>query len=164
LKRLVIVEGPTDKVFIEELARRLGLEARALMTRGTPSPDAVSRLVEFELRRGKYSKVIVLMDQHNLPENECTRRLEEILEAISHEAKRGVLVKRCLESWILAAHCICSDPEGLENPVRELRELYRRRYLKSPEAVRSVAREIDVSHAREKSPTFKQLLEALQDP
>jgi len=107
------------------------------------------------------------MDQHNLPEDERMRRLREILEAIPHEAKRGVLVKRCLESWILAAYCICSDPEGLEDPLRELRELYRkrgRRYLRSPEAVRSVAREMDISHAREKSLTFKQFLKALQDP
>jgi hypothetical protein len=57
-----------------------------------------------------------------------------------------IVVKRSIESWILAGLCV-NNPENIEDPEEELKKLMQkmgRYFIKSPEVYKRLAKEVDL--------------------
>jgi len=159
----VVVEGPSDAGFIEEVCRRVGVECRVLITRGN-RVDKVARLIKAV---APYTEqVLVLKDAHRLTER-VLRGLEERLIGKLGDLKdviakvKVLRVVESIESWILAGFCE-ENPEGTPNPEARLRERVGGFLVKSWESYRRIAVKIDIEHAERRSPSFREFLGILK--
>jgi len=163
---LVVVEGESDKGFVEGLAEKLSLEVRVLKMRGN-RPNKAIRIVKAALAAQNYSKVIVLKDQHESGEEAVREKLQVIVTGIQHKHVHAIIVKRAIEAWILAGMDIHSA-ESIEKPDDYLDTILKQRgrgnYIKSSEKARQLAKEIDLQVAQKLSPTLKEFIGSLRDP
>lgn len=76
MRHIIVVEGITDKGIIQGIAEKLRVrpKPKILLMSGN-RPEKVVRCINSELTSGKYSKVIILKDQHRYPESSVTRYL-----------------------------------------------------------------------------------------
>jgi len=166
MEHLVVVEGESDKGFVYGLAERLGVKVKVLKMRGN-RPDKVVRIVRAELANQKYSKVIVLKDQHDTSEDVVRRKLQEIKAQIKGHRIHTIMVRRAIEAWMLAGMGI-SNAESIEKPDEYLNILFRREgrggYVKSFQKAKQLAKKIKLQEAKNYSPTLKQFIDTLQDP
>lgn len=162
---LIIVEGLTDKGFIEGIAEKLQTPCKVHPIRGN-KPDKVRRLLQ--VFAGEFDKAIILKDLHRGDRETITlvnklkreiRKLENIIPPT-----QIIVIKRSIESWILAGLCI-NNPEEIPDPEEELKKLMQKRgkhYIKSSEVYKRLAKEeVDIKKASVKSETFKDFVELL---
>jgi len=96
------------------------------------------------------------------------------MDKIKHEIKQlenlqhriyTIIVKRSIESWILAGLCV-NNPEEIPNPEEELKRLMEKRgkyFIKSLQVYKRLAKEeIDIGKTLTKSASFKEFIDALQ--
>jgi hypothetical protein len=115
---------------------------------------------------GGFSKAIVLKDLHRggVDRASLTDEAARVVSKLEGLKARVIQVRRSIESWILAG-LSASSPEDVADPEGELKELIRRRgrhYVKSPEAYRQLAEEVDVGCAMARSKTFRDFVECLE--
>lgn len=159
----MVVEGPSDKGFIQGVAERLGLSVDIYVGYGN-RPGKVSRLIRSTAR--ERPKVIVLKDLHRYSESTISRTLCELRRVLGGLNVYFMIVRRCVESWILAGLGF-SHAEEVEDPEGELdRELSRKgmRYVKSPNVTRRLAHMISLEDAMRCSGSFKSFVDKLLDP
>jgi len=165
-RTLIIVEGPTDKAFVEVMAKRLRVACKTYIARGN-KPEKVTRLLRASA--GAFSKAIILKDLHggDLNRSLVISKVAKVVSQLKGLKAYVVQVKRSIESWILAGLSADIDnPEDLPDPEEELRRLMQKEgkyYVKSPEVYKRLAQEVDVEHARAKSKTFEDFLRHLKD-
>lgn len=163
-KHLIIVEGDTDKAVVEEIAKKIKVRVKVLKMRGN-NPDKAARLANSMLSVEDYCKVIILKDEHKHPRETIDKLISRMLEEIQHEKKHPITVKKSIEAWILAGMGV-ANPENIDDPVEHLDHILRKqgkRYIKSPETARRLARHIDLQKAAQHSNTLKQFIETLKD-
>ncbi|MEM2441943.1 MAG: hypothetical protein QXX99_06195 [Candidatus Bathyarchaeia archaeon] len=161
---LVIVEGVTDRSFVEGIAKKLRIRCKVLQMRGN-RPDKIRRLLIAYTKRIR--EAIVLKDLHR-GYKETTALIDRLKAEIGRLGNQGiraqiVTVKRSVESWILAGLSV--NNEEILNPEEVLKEMMQRKgrhYTKSPEVYRQLAREVDIEKAASKSETFRRFIEALK--
>ncbi len=175
---LVLVEGPSDKGFVEEILRRLGLKPRVLVMRGNRPEKAVRYL---KAQKGDYDKAVILKDLHKRREEAVEKLVKKIYSRLKESREdtsrvKCIIVRRALESWFLA------DPEALEKTLgcrvnvggsEELSDLsqylnqelekHGKQYIKSMEVSRRVARKINIETARRRSRSFNEFIEAVMN-
>jgi len=162
---LIIVEGLTDKGFIEGIVEKLQVPCKVRIMRGN-RPERASRLLKALM--GEFSKAIVLKDLHRAG-RETTTLINKLASKIRQIESQGlqsqvIIVKRSIESWILAGLSV-NNPEEILNPEEELKELMQKKgkhYVKSPEIYKRLAKEVDIKEAIAKSETFKNFIEILE--
>ncbi len=162
---LIIVEGLTDRGFVEGIVEKLQVKCKVHPMRGN-RPEKVSRLLK--ALTGEFDKAIILKDLHRAGRdttaliNKITRKVRQLESQILQS--QVIAVKRSVESWILAGLSV-NNPEEIINPEGELRELMQKRgkqYIKSPEIYKRLAKEeVDIKKAIEKSETFKNFVEII---
>ena len=162
---LIIVEGLTDKGFIEGIAEKLQKPCKVHPMRGN-KPEKVRRILASDR---EFEKAIILKDLHR-GEQQTTKLIDEIKREIKklknlQNRIHTIIVKRSVESWILAGLCV-NNPEETPNPEEELKRLMQKRgkcFIKSLEVYKRLAKEgIDLNKALTKSASFKEFLDALQ--
>jgi hypothetical protein len=117
---------------------------------------------------GKFNQAIILKDLHKAG-RDITTLINELKYEIRDLENQGlhlhiIVVKRSIESWILAGLCI-NNPENIEDPEEGLKKVMQKKgryYIKSPEIYRQLAKEVDFEKAVKKSETFKKFIEVLQ--
>jgi hypothetical protein len=145
---VVIVEGPSDKGFIEGLCGRLGVKCLVLIMRGNRF-DKARRL----LRIYEGHPRILVKDLKGSP-----RALDKIAGELGEAGARVVVAVKELEAWILAGLCY-SNAEEIPDPSWELRRA--KGVLKSEHTYREIAASLDLERAKANSPSFRELLEQL---
>ena len=162
--RLIIVEGPSDKGFIEGITEKVGIKCKVKLMRGN-RPEKAARIAKSYFR--DTGKAIILKDLHRASRDVTSliNRFKNIIIQLKNEGIESqlIIVKRSIESWILAGLCV-RNAEEIPDPEEKLKELMQRkgkRYIKSVETLRKLAKETDVEKAIEKSESFKKFIEAL---
>jgi hypothetical protein len=162
---LIIVEGLTDKGFIEGIAEKLQAQCKVHIMRGN-RPEKVSRLLKAFM--GEFNKAIILKDLHRAG-RDTTTLINKLTSKLKQLESQGlqlqvISVKRSIESWILAGLSV-NNPEEILNPEEELKKLMQKKgkqYIKSPEIYKRLAKEeIDIKKAAAKSEAFKNFIEIL---
>jgi hypothetical protein len=148
---LVIVEGPTDKAFLENLCRRLKFPCKVLIMRGN-RPEKAARLIRTFNARKKF----VLKDLHCLNPDFVERIKNELRRLDAHV----VPVRHSVEAWILAGLGMRSA-ENLMDPEEELK---RRGIMKTPGKYGQLAGGIDIDLAMKYSSSFSEFLTKMRDP
>lgn len=165
LTTLIIVEGITDKSFIEGIAEKLQTRCKVHPMRGN-KPDKIRRLLMAfaeEIR-----KAIILKDLHRGYTETTTlvSRLKMEIRKLESQRLQSqiIIVKRNVESWILAGLSV-NNPEEISDPEEELKKIMQkkgRHYIKSPEVYKRLAKEeVDIKKATLKSEAFKKFVEIL---
>jgi len=162
---LIIVEGLTDKGFIEGVAEKLQIACKIHVMRGN-RPEKVSRLLR--TLAGEFNKAIILKDLHRAGVDESiliNKLLSKVRQLESQKMQTRVFpVKRSIEAWILAGLSL-NNPEEILNSEEELKKLMQRRNkqcIKSPELYKQLAKEeVGIEKAAAKSKTFKDFIEFL---
>jgi len=129
-------------------------------------PRKASRMVNAALRTVVYDKVIMLKDTHKLPEGKVRELSEKAIKGMKHEKKYVVIVKKSIESWILAGMGV-GGAEKIDEPDEHLDTLLSRegrRYVKSEELARKLISEVDLDKAQKNSETLREFMELLKDP
>lgn len=161
---LVIVEGKTDKGFIEGIAEKLQKLCKVRPMRGN-KPEKIRRILKASY---DFEKAIILKDLHR-GEQQTTKLINDIKREIKRLENQKpctqiIVVRRCIESWILAGLCV-NNPEEIPNPEDELKRLMQKRgkhFMKSPEVYKQIAKEeMDIEKAKAKSKTFKEFINSL---
>jgi hypothetical protein len=143
---LIIVEGHTDKAFIEGITEKLQKPCKIHPMRGN-KPEKVRRILASDR---EFEKAIILKDLHR-GEQQTAKLIDEIkreikqLQNLQHKI-HTIIVKRSVESWILAGLCV-NNPEETPNPEEELKKLMQKtgkHYIKSPEVYKRLAKEVDL--------------------
>ena len=125
-EHLVVVEGPTDKAVVEEIARKLGVKVRVLLMRGN-NPSKAARIVNSKLTDKKYCKVVILKDEHKYPRETINKLISRMLEEIQHEKTHPIIVRKSVEAWILAGVGV-ANPENIDGAGEHLGQVLLRRY------------------------------------
>ncbi len=181
-KALIIIEGPSDKGFVEEIAKRLNVMSKVIIMRGN-RPDKIARYVRAYHK--DYDKIIILKDLHRHNESvidDLTVRVRQIFRQVPEalDKLRIIKVRRALEAWFLAdsralgevfdcrVNVDVGNPEALEDPAEYLNEKLRRtcgkEYVKNEMISREFARVMDVEAVMRKSSSFRDFVRALEDP
>jgi hypothetical protein len=145
---VVIVEGPSDKGFIEGLCGRLGAKCLVLIMRGNRLDKARRLLKIYE----DHPRILV-KDLKGSP-----RALAKTARELGEAGARVVVAVKELEAWILAGLCY-SNAEEIQDPSWELRRA--KGVLKSERAYREIAMSLDLERAKANSSSFRELLEQL---
>ena len=162
---LIIVEGITDKGVVQKITEKLNVKAEILLMRGN-RPSKASHLVNAKLVVKNYSKVMVLKDQHEHPEDKILEKLTEITRNVQHPKTYPIMVKKAIEAWILAGMGV-PNPENIDNPEEHLDhilQLQGKRYVKTLKTAKKLAENINPQQASQHSNTLKQFIKALKDP
>jgi hypothetical protein len=144
---------------------RLKAACKVQFVRGN-RPKKVRRILK--TYAGKFNQAIILKDLHKAG-RDITTLINELKYEIRDLENQGlhlhiIVVKRSIESWILAGLCI-NNPENIEDPEEGLKKVMQKKgryYIKSPEIYRQLAKEVDFEKAVKKSETFKKFIEVLQ--
>jgi len=165
MPHLIIVEGSVDKAIVQKIARKLGVKVKTLLMRGN-DPDKAIRLINAKLSTEDYSKVIVLKDQHQDPEDKVRECLNNIVSSVQYPRTYPIIVKKAIEAWILASMGI-TNSENIDDPATYLDQIMKRkgkRYIKSPENVGELVENMNLQQAMKYSHTLRQFIEVLKDP
>jgi len=165
MQHLILVEGPSDKGAIQKITEKLNAKAKILLMEGNRPKKAI-RLIRAELARKAYSKIIILKDLHKSTEKTIKEKISKIIKNINHKNIHGVIVKRSIESWLLAGMGI-KNPENILDPEEHLDNILRRKgkiYIKSPITTKKLANNINLQQAIQNSKTLKQFTEIIKDP
>jgi hypothetical protein len=165
ISALIIVEGLTDRAFIEGIIEKFEAKGEVKFMRGN-KPEKVSRLLK--TYAGEFNQAIILKDLHR-DGRDTTTLINKLTNGIRRLEKQGlrshiIVVKRSIESWILAGLCV-NNPENIPDPEEELKRLIQktgRHFIKSAEVYKRLAKEVDIEKAVKKSETFKSFIELLQ--
>ncbi len=179
----LIVEGPPDRAFVLELARRLRASVKVRMAgRGWRKIAAYVR----ELLTSGCDKVMVLLDSHCSDPEAWLRFISEKLrqqglgQYIDGGRLRLCAVVHALEAWLLADENALAALLGSEVEVRvspgescrpdeELGRVFcwatgsRKRYNKGLRNVRELARRLSLEEVSRKCPSFADLVAFLRD-
>jgi len=162
---LIVVEGVTDKSVIQEIARMIGIKVKVLVARGN-RPRKIAQLINAEPRE-RYSKAIILKDQHRLSESKENELLSRAIREVKHPKKYPVMVKKAIESWILAGMGI-HNAEDIDDPVTYLDNIMvsqGKRYIKSEGLVKDILRKnFKLEQTIRNSQTPKRFIDVLRDP
>jgi formiminotetrahydrofolate cyclodeaminase len=129
---LIIVEGHTDKAFIEGITEKLQKPCKIHPMRGNKPEKVILK----DLHRGEQQTAKLI--------DEIKREIKQ-LQNLQHKI-HTIIVKRSVESWILAGLCV-NNPEETPNPEEELKKLMQKtgkHYIKSPEVYKRLAKEVDL--------------------
>ncbi|MCS7385830.1 MAG: hypothetical protein NDF55_03680 [archaeon GB-1867-005] len=162
---LILVEGPSDKGVIQKITEKLNVKAKILLMRGN-RPNKAIRLIKAALTRKPYSKIIILKDLHKHPEKTIKKNLSKVIKNINHTNIHTIIIKRSIESWILAGMGI-PNPENLENPESYLNNILRRKgkqYVKSLKTAKTLTNNINLKTAQQQSQTLNQFIKIIKDP
>ena len=180
----IIVEGPSDRAFVLELAKRLHIQVEARAAGLSWRKIAVYAR---ELLSLGCEKVIVLLDTHcrsasdwrNLVINKLGER--GLAEELRSGAVEVCLAVHALEAWLMADReallklvgrevRVPSSPEDYCQPDKVLDAVFckasgsRRRYYKGNlRDVRALAAVMDVRVAQQACPSFAEFLASLKD-
>jgi len=161
---LVIVEGPSDKGFIEGIAEKIAVKCKVRLMRGN-RPEKAARIAKSHFRGA--GKAIILKDLHRATRDVTSliNRFKNVIIQLKNEGieLQLIIVKRSIESWVLAGLCV-KNSEEISDPEEKLKELMQKKgrcYIKSVETLRKLAKEIDIKKAIEKSESFKKFIKAL---
>jgi len=167
---LVVVEGPIDRATVEAIAERENLRVKTLLMRGN-NPGKAVRLVKAVSGTEKPSKVVVLKDQHRYPKSIVNRLLKRISSSLHDLGVKvyTIKVRKAIETWLLAGLVEREiNAEEIDDPVESLNHIliqrFGKRYVKSPDLARSLAKSMDLNKALQRSQTLKTFLEAVKDP
>ncbi|HDJ89622.1 MAG TPA: hypothetical protein ENG40_02895 [Thermoprotei archaeon] len=98
----IIVEGVSDRGFIEGIADRLKITCRVRLMRGN-RPNKAVRLIKSVSVLRDINKIIFLKDLHVQDENKIRDKIRGIMEEIGEINKvYRIVVKKSIESWVLA--------------------------------------------------------------
>jgi 5S rRNA maturation endonuclease (ribonuclease M5) len=163
---LIIVEGPTDRAFIDSIAERLNISCKVICMRGN-EPKKADRWLRIWRKTYGFCKVIILKDTHrgDIDTSYLIGKVMKVANQFKDIKVHIIQVKRSIESWILAGLSV-KNPENLLNPEEELKNLIQRKgkhYSKSIDVYRKLALEVDIELAKSKSETFRNFLECLKD-
>ena len=159
---LVIVEGVTDKGMVEGIAYQCNVSVDVKIMRGDKPSKAV-RLIRASLTLRRYRKYVVLKDLHNLDEHVVRRHLESIKRALPSLPVYTVMVRKSIESWLIADK-YSGNPEEVSDPIRVLDQYLRKhgkRYFKSYQLVKELAIKLDLQKASRKSPSLRTFISLL---
>jgi hypothetical protein len=171
---LVLVEGETDIGVVKTILLKLRCAGNARQMRG----NRVEKLCGFiDSNKDDYRRFIVLKDLHRYNERDINQRFREIRNQLSTSEKSRtalVIVRRAIESWLLADpeainkaygfknKIIVNDPEEVLNPAEELNRILQRhgkKYIKGMSTASKIAKELDITNAMKKSPSLKAFCE-----
>ena len=164
MSHLILVEGTTDKAVVKGIAEKLGINVKIRIMRGD-RPEKAIRLANAELTTEKYSKVIILKDQHEHPQNIIKQKLNKVTANIKHVKTYPFIVKKSIEAWILAGMGI-ANPENIDDPETYLDHILMKRgkrYIKIPKMVNELVKNIDLQKAQHQSHTLKQFTKVLKE-
>jgi len=150
---------------VQEIAGMIGVKVKVLIARGN-RPRKMAQLINAEPSE-KYSKAIILKDQHRLSENKVNELLSRAIKEVKHPRKYSVMVKKSIESWILAGMGI-RNAENIDDPETYLDNVMAsqgRRYIKSAGFVKNIMkRNFNLEQAIRNSQTLKYFINVLRDP
>jgi len=166
---VVLLEGPTDKGFIETLLTRLNIDGKVRLLGGN-KPNKAKRYISSFLGKSN-GKIVILKDLHR----HSHRTLQKIVSLIEKPPQvRVVIVKHAIESWFLADPAAIQtifghskdieDPENIPNPDEELDKIAQqcgKRYIKSLEIGRKFAQVCDIGLLKRKCKSFRKFLEVV---
>jgi len=162
----IIVEGVSDKGFIEGIADRLKITCRVRLMRGN-RPNKAIRLIKSVSVLRDINKIIFLKDLHTQDENKIRDKIRRIMEEIGEINKvYPIVVKKSIESWVLAGLYNKRDAEKIADPIRELNTLLMREgryYIKSYDFSRRLAEMIDLNKAMRNSHSFRKFINFLKN-
>ncbi len=163
--KLVLVEGITDKGVIDAIGEKLGIQVKTLLMRGN-NPSKAIRIIKARLVEKEYDKVIILKDLHKLPENKVMEHLNKIAKNVQELKVQGIIVRKAIESWILAGMGV-NNPEEIDDPAETLNTYMMRRgkrYIKSYKAAKELVMEINLEKAAKTAKSLNSFIETLKDP
>jgi hypothetical protein len=171
---LIIVEGQSDKGFLEAVLKRLNVEFKILQQRGN-RPEKAARMIKAESERSYFDKIIVVKDLHKLEIDLIDEHLNEIKRLLPQDLRsrtKTLIVRRSIESWILCGFRelkkeLDRNPEELDDPEAVLKELLQRKgrqYFKSWGKAFHMGKEVDIEEIRANCRTFDQFLSLMRDP
>ena len=162
----IIVEGVSDRGFIEGIADRLKITCRVRLMRGN-RPNKAVRLIKSVSVLRDINKIIFLKDLHAQDENKIRDKIRGIMEEIGEINKvYPIVVKKSIESWVLAGLYNKRDAEKIADPIRELNTLLMREgryYIKSYDFSRRLAEMIDLNKAMRNSHSFRKFINLLKN-
>ena len=162
----IIVEGVSDRGFIEGIADRLKIACRVRLMRGN-RPNKAVRLIKSVSVLRDINKIIFLKDLHAQDENKIRDKIRGIMEEVGEINKvYPIVVKKSIESWILAGLYNKRDAEKIADPIRELNTLLMREgryYIKSYDFSRRLAEMIDLNKAMRNSHSFRKFINLLKN-
>lgn len=178
-KALVLVEGETDYGVVTTLMRRLRSSSKARRMRG----NRIEKLLGFiNSLGGDYDKFIIMKDLHRYRRTKILERFNRLRKQLSRAERRRtklVIVKKAIESWLLAdpsaiskafgcrRKIVINNPEEVENPVEVLDSILKKsgkRYFKGRAIASKIAEELDPETAAKRSKSFEDFYGCLQDP
>jgi len=162
----LLVEGPSDAGFVEELCKKIGVRCEVYVLRGNRVEKAIRMARSLAGGSRRVSHIFLLKDTHGTSdkklaslEMKVNKGLRDLVES---GVKGGVLkVNRSIESWILAGLCE-ENPEGIPDPERRLSGRIGRPIIKAEESYRILAGQIDIQHAETRSQSFREFVKALR--
>ena len=178
-KALILVEGETDIGVTRAIMRKLGFHGSVRRMRGNRIEKVRGFLRSLEKN---YDKFIVLKDLERYEEVDIHQRFNAIQKSLTSSQKKKtklVIVKRAIESWLLAdpnaikrafgckKTANINKPESVTNPTKELDNILRRcgkKYLKGSSIAPRIAEELDLRSAMKKSKSLGNFCKSLRDP
>ena len=113
------------------------------------------------------NKIIFLKDFRVQDENKIRDKIRGIMEEIGEINKvYPIVVKKSIESWVLAGLYNKRDAEKIADPIRELNTLLMREgryYIKSYDFSRRLAEMIDLNKAMRNSHSFRKFINLLKN-
>ena len=113
------------------------------------------------------NKIIFLKDFRVQDENKIRDKIRGIMEEIGEINKvYPIVVKKSIESWVLAGLYNKRDAEKIADPIRELNTLLMREgryYIKSYNFSRRLAEMIDLNKAMRNSHSFRKFINLLKN-
>jgi len=166
---VVLLEGQTDKGFIETLFTRLNIDGKVRVLGGN-NPNKARRYINSFLAKSN-NKIVILKDLHR----HSQRMLQKIISLIERPPQvTVVIVKHAIESWFLADPAAIrtifghskdiNEPEKIPNPDEELDKIAQqcgKRYIKGLEIGRKFAQVCDIRLLKQKCESFKKFLEVV---
>jgi hypothetical protein len=113
---LIIVEGSTDRAFIDSIAEKLNISCKVICMRGN-KPEKVNSWLETWRKTYGFCKVIILKNTHrgDIDTSYLIGKIMKIANQFKDIKVHIIQVKRSIESWILAEPSV-KNPENLLNP------------------------------------------------
>lgn len=133
---LILVEGDSDRGFVEGLCKHLKLDCDVMIMRGNRYEKA-GRIINAMKSIRQFRKIVVLKDEHRLGRH----ILENFKNALKSCGARVVVVRKSVESWILALYGDTSA-ESVDDPETKLEQIIGEKLLKTYGKYREIVENI----------------------